>query len=104
MLHLALLVMFISSGCSHDVQFVQILNIWNLSHFRTKESECVNMVDFMFTADAAVGPFLQVDVLRISSLSSFTTAGIYLTSGNKDSLCVHMVTSQFTGTFGWPFK
>ena len=57
------------------------------------------MVTSQFTAAAAVGPFLQDDVLRISSLSSSITAGIYLTSGTKDSECVNMTTSQFTGTF-----
>lgn len=93
MLHLALVITFTSSGCSHGIQFVQILHLWNLSHFRTKESECVNMVTSKFTADAAVGPFLQVDVLRISSLSSVVTAGIYITSGTNDSVNVNMVAS-----------
>jgi len=78
MLHLALLIAVSSSGCSHGIQFVQILNLWKLSHFRNKESENVNMVTSRYTADAAVGPFLQVDVLRISSSSSFITAGTYL--------------------------
>ena len=80
---------FISSGCSHGIQFVQILHLCNLSHFKTKESECVNMVTSQFTADAAVGHFLQVNVLRISSLHSFLTAGTYLTSGTKDRVCKH---------------
>jgi hypothetical protein len=72
--------------------------------YRTSElrkANVSNTVTSQFTADAAVGPFLQVDVLRISS---FITAGAYLTSGTKDSVCVNMVTSQFTGTFSWPFK
>ena len=51
------------------------------------------MVTSKFTADAAVGPFLQVDVLRISSLSSVVTAGIYITSGTNDSVNVNMVAS-----------
>jgi len=94
MLHLDLLIKFTSSGCSHCIQSVQILNLWTLSHFRTKESECVNTVTSQFTADAAVGPFLQ-DVLRISSLSSSITAGTCLTSGTKDSECVNMTTSVY---------
>jgi hypothetical protein len=72
--------MFISSGCSHGIQFVQILNLWTLSHFRTKDGECVNMVTSQFTADAAVGAFLQVDVPMVSSLSIFLTSGPYHTS------------------------
>jgi hypothetical protein len=90
MLRLALLITLTSSGCSHGIQFVQILHLWNISHFRTKGSECVNMMTSQFTADAAVGPFLQVDVLTIFSLSSFIPAG---TSGTKDSVNVNMVTS-----------
>jgi hypothetical protein len=84
-----LLIAVSSSGCSHGIQFVQILNLWKLSHFRTKESESVNMVTSQYNADAAVGSFLQVYVIRISSSASFITAGTYLTSWTKDIVCVN---------------